>query len=95
MPEFIDGVETFIRHASGLIEYVTYGKIRCPCMKCYKRGSLLLSDDVREFRPNYWHWTDHGDKEQNSNNCQHIITFVSSGHVPLEDDDPRHTYRHR
>lgn len=31
---FYEGVESFISHACGLVQFINEGTIRCPCMKC-------------------------------------------------------------
>ena len=65
--EFYAGVNQFIEFAKGTYEFTSAGLIRCPCVKCISRCSLLLPSDVKVhlyqkgFRPNYWYWTLHGE----------------------------------
>ncbi|XP_058003976.1 uncharacterized protein LOC131180645 [Hevea brasiliensis] len=65
-PEFVKGLEAFIKFACSKPKFMDGSKIRCPCKKCINRKYLPV-DDVQlhllrwGFRPNYHEWTAHGE----------------------------------
>ena len=71
-PRFVSGVQEFINHASLLPQFLNEETIRCPCIRCINKGSLLPPNDVMihlytsGFKPNYWYWIDHEEVPPNS-----------------------------
>ena len=65
-PEYITGVRRFINFAYSIERNVSFGKIRCPCVKC-KNQKFQKEDDVcnhllrKGFLPYYKNWTVHGE----------------------------------
>ncbi|GAU42074.1 hypothetical protein TSUD_326520 [Trifolium subterraneum] len=88
-PTFIRGVDEFIKKAEKQRRKVKQeGGIRCPCDMCMC-VSVLSASEIKVhlynhgFQPNYWYWTDHGEK------FPHIDPKnvpSSSGHI--NNDDP-------
>ncbi|KAL0400300.1 UNVERIFIED_CONTAM: hypothetical protein Sradi_2373300 [Sesamum radiatum] len=65
-PEFEDGVKIFIEWAKGQRGHIDGDKIRCPCRKCKNTkfettGEVSYHLCMREFMPEYYNWTSHGD----------------------------------
>ncbi|XP_057999061.1 uncharacterized protein LOC131177905 [Hevea brasiliensis] len=65
-PEFVKGLEAFIKFACSKPEFMDASKIRCPCKKCINRKYLNVDDVTLHlmrwgFRPNYHEWTTHGE----------------------------------
>ncbi|CAK8532567.1 unnamed protein product [Lathyrus sativus] len=84
---FVNGVDEFIKKAKMQLNVERDGGIRCPCNKCMC-VPVLSEGDVRfhlykyGFQPNYWYWTDHGEKAPRIDSTN---VPISSRHVDNED----------
>ncbi|RDX58334.1 hypothetical protein CR513_62358, partial [Mucuna pruriens] len=65
--KFLNGLEEFMDFACRQPNYLSEGKIRCPCKLC-KNKAYLTRDEVnvhilrKGFTPRYWYWTSHGER---------------------------------
>ncbi|XP_019246481.1 PREDICTED: uncharacterized protein LOC109226136 [Nicotiana attenuata] len=82
--EFIEGVAEFIAKAQTLDDFLTGGRIRCPCVKC-KCVKLLKSDEVKVhlykkgFVENYYIWTAHRENHASLDDASFHNSFGGEG----------------